>query len=246
MSEPLDHDLLLRAYTVGVFPMADARDADSIYWVEPKMRAVLPLDGFHLSRSLRKTLLSDRFETTVNRAFGDIVALCAEAADDRPSTWINGQIEDAAATLHAHGSAHSIEVWEGERLVGGLYGIALGRAFFGESMVSRAANASKIALAHLVARLRAGGYTLLDCQFMTPHLASLGAIEIRRADYVALLAAAMSGLAPGASSAGSGDFFALGRGEADRASPDALPPETTTVFGPISGWRIAQALTQMS
>jgi leucyl/phenylalanyl-tRNA---protein transferase len=238
MTAPLDPDLLLRAYTVGVFPMADARDAKSVYWVEPKTRAILPLETFHLSRSLRKTLLSDRFETTANKAFGAIVALCAESAADRPATWINDQIEDAVAKLHKHGRAHSIETWLDGQLVGGLYGIALGRAFFGESMVSRATDASKVALAHLVARLRVGGFTLLDCQFMTPHLASLGAIEISRADYIVLLDAALSS----ATGSGDGDFLAFGRAA---GSPDSLP-DRTTVSGPMSGWRIAQALTQTS
>ena len=235
MTTPLDPDLLLRAYTVGVFPMADARDAKSVYWVEPKTRAILPLGGFHLSKSLRKTLLSDRFETTANKAFGSIVALCAESADDRPSTWINNQIESAVAKLHRLGRAHSIETWLDGELVGGLYGIALGRAFFGESMVSRATDASKVALAHLVARLRIGGFTLLDCQFMTPHLASLGAIEIRRKDYIVLLDSAL------ASTDGAGDFLAFGRVGSSESLPDI-----TTVSGPMSGWSIAQALTQTS
>ncbi len=235
MTAPLDPDLLLRAYTVGVFPMADARDAKSIYWVEPKSRAVLPLDRFHLSKSLRKTLMSDRFETTANRAFGAVVAMCAEAVDDRPATWINGQIEAAVGTLHHQGRAHSIETWLNGELVGGLYGIALGHAFFGESMVSRATDASKVALAHLVARLRIGGFALLDCQFMTPHLASLGAIEVSRASYLKSLGSALS-------TGGDGDFLALGRSSAASESS----PDMTTVSGPISGWRIVQSLTQMS
>lgn len=210
--------MLLGAYSVGVFPMADSRDADSIYWVEPRRRAVLPLDGFHLSRSLRKVIAADRFRITADTAFERIIALCAESAEDRPDTWINAAIEQAFVRLHAQGLAHSIECWDGERLVGGLYGLALGRAFFGESMVSRAANASKVAIAALVARLRAGGFTLLDCQFMTAHLASLGAQEIDRADYVALLGAALSSTGssalassagPVVAAAGAGDFFAL-------------------------------------
>ena len=242
MSEPLDPDLLLRAYTVGMFPMADSRDAKSVYWVEPKTRAILPLDGFHLSKSLRKTLLSGKFETTANKAFGSIVALCAESADDRPSTWINDQIESAVAMLHRHGRAHSIETWLDGELVGGLYGIALGRAFFGESMVSRATDASKVALAHLVARMRVGGFTLLDCQFMTPHLASLGAVEVSRKAYIVLLAAALASSADDASPASpDGDFLAFGR-----VPPSASPPDITTVSGPMSGWAIAQALTQTS
>jgi leucyl/phenylalanyl-tRNA---protein transferase len=241
---PLDPDLLLRAYTVGVFPMADSRDAQSVYWVEPKTRAILPLDGFHLSRSLKKTLLSDRFETTANRAFHDVVRLCAESAEDRPDTWINHQIERAVAILHEQGSAHSIETWRDGKLVGGLYGITLGRAFFGESMVSRETDASKVALAHLVARLRTGGFTLLDCQFQTPHLASLGTIEVSRAVYMSGLDSALSALSSGASSAaGAGrppDFFSF-----DGGFP-AASPVSTTVLGPTSGWRIVQALTQTS
>ncbi len=235
---PLDPEMLLRAYAIGVFPMADSRDAPSVYWVEPKRRAILPLDSFHLSKSLRKTLLSERFETTANRAFGEVVRLCAESVEDRPATWINGQIEAAVTTLHASGHAYSIETWEYGELVGGLYGIALGQGFFGESMFSRAANASKIALAHLVARMRAGGYTLLDCQFMTPHLASLGAVEIGRDAYVALLDTAVSGAVSGSGELG--DFFAFD-------APDPLGATVTeTVSGPKSGWRIAQALVHTS
>lgn len=163
--DQLDPQLVLGAYAVGVFPMADAREARSVYWVEPRRRAVLPLDGFHLGRSLRRTLAADRFRVTVDKAFPQVVALCAQSASDRPDTWINGAIEQVFGQLHAQGFAHSIECWDGDRLAGGLYGLALGRAFFGESMVSRATDASKVALAWLVARLRVGGYSLLDCQF---------------------------------------------------------------------------------
>ncbi len=193
MSEPLDPSLLLGAYSMGVFPMADSRDATRVYWVEPRRRAILPLDGFHCSRSLAKVIRADRFRVTVDRAFGQIIALCAEAAEDRPDTWINAAIEASFVRLHALGLAHSVECWDGDRLAGGLYGLALGRAFFGESMVSRASNASKVAIASLVARLRAGGFTLLDCQFMTEHLATLGAVEIDREAYMARLAEALDG-----------------------------------------------------
>lgn len=237
---PLDPQLVLGAYAIGVFPMADARDADGVYWVEPKQRAILPLEGFHLSHSLRKTIASDRFRVTADTAFEQVIALCAESVEDRPDTWINPQIEHASIELHRMGFAHSIEVWEGDRLVGGLYGIALGRAFFGESMVSRARDASKVAIAWLVARLRAGGFTLLDCQFMTEHLASLGAIEIPRNAYVALLSAAVDGVVgAGASPAGAasaGDFFAL----------DRLSPSAGTESGPPTGKVIAQLLVQTS
>ena len=157
--DPLDPHTVLGAYSVGVFPMADNRAAASVYWVEPKRRAILPLDGFHLSRSLRKTIVSDRFRVTADAAFGDVIRLCAEGAVDRPETWISGQIEDAFCALHRMGHAHSIECWIGDELVGGLYGLALGRAFFGESMVSRARDSSKVALAWLVARMRVGAST---------------------------------------------------------------------------------------
>ncbi|NJR79847.1 leucyl/phenylalanyl-tRNA--protein transferase [Sphingomonas corticis] len=226
--ETLDPALLLGAYSVGVFPMADARDARSVYWVEPRRRAILPLDGFHLSRSLRRTIAADRFRVTADRAFPAVIALCAEAAADRPDTWINPSIEQAFLRLHALGHAHSVECWIGDRLAGGLYGLALGRAFFGESMVSRAADASKVAIAHLVARLKAGGFTLLDCQFMTAHLASLGAQEIDRAAYMELLGAALSSAAPSASGealgAGAGGFRAL---DALGAVDGAVPGKVT-------------------
>jgi leucyl/phenylalanyl-tRNA---protein transferase len=236
MSAPLDPSLLLKAYAAGIFPMADGRDAPDVYWVEPKKRGILPLEDFRLSRSLAKTLKSGRFETTLDRAFGDVVALCAAEAPDRPSTWINDQIETAVTQLHNVGSAHSIETWADGVLVGGLYGIRLGRAFFGESMFSRATDASKVALAHLVARMRVGGFTLLDCQFITPHLASLGAIEIGRNHYMTLLSSALS-------ASGSADFRAF-----DALPDEALgsPPRTTVVSGPVSGWRIVQALVQTS
>ena len=243
MSDVLDPQLVLGAYSIGVFPMADSRDAASVYWVEPRRRAVLPLNGFQLSRSLRKTIAADRFQVTVDTAFERVVQLRAESVEGRPETWINDGIERVFQTLHAMGFAHSVECWDGGKLVGGLYGLSLGRAFFGESMVSRATDASKVALAHLVARLRTGGFTLLDCQFQTSHLASLGAIEIDRADYVALLGAALEGAlkpssAAGASSA-AGDFRALDR-LAGKASASGA------VSGPVPGKVIAQLLVQTS
>jgi leucyl/phenylalanyl-tRNA--protein transferase len=169
--QTLDPRTVLGAYAVGVFPMADDRDAASVYWVEPRTRAILPIDGFRVSKSLRKTIARNRFRVTADAAFGRMIRLCAENADDRPETWINDGIERVFVALHHLGFAHSIECWDGDELVGGLYGLALGRAFFGESMVSRRTDASKVALAWLVARLKAGGFTLLDCQFQTPHRA---------------------------------------------------------------------------
>lgn len=247
MTQAIDPVLLLKAYAAGIFPMADGRDAPDIYWVEPRKRGILPINGFRLSRSLTKTLKSGRYETTADMAFGEVVRLCAEQAEDRPTTWINHQIEASVTLLHAGGHAHSIETWESGRLVGGLYGVKLGRAFFGESMFSRATDASKVALAHLVARLRAGGFTLLDCQFITPHLASLGAVEIDRSDYLASLVSAVAGAGGGVgasdagASAASGDFGALDRlfGEEDSA-------RMTMVSGPASGCFIAQALVHTS
>ncbi len=176
----LDPAMLLRAYAAGIFPMADSRDAPDLYWVEPRERAIIPLDSMHVSRSLHRTLRSDRFRISRDTAFAEVVARCA----DRGETWINRDIETAVLALHHAGHAHSIEVWAGDRLVGGLYGVKLGRAFFGESMFSSETDASKVALAALVARLKVGHFTLLDCQIMTPHLQSHGAIAIPPADYV--------------------------------------------------------------
>lgn len=236
----LDPDLLLRAYSVGVFPMADGRTARDIFWVEPKKRGILPLEGFRLSHSLAKTLRSERFAVTTDKAFRAVVAGCAERTEDRPDTWINPQIEQAYADLHARGHAHSVETWREGRLVGGLYGVKLGGAFFGESMFSRERDASKVALAWLVARLKVGGFTLLDCQFITDHLASLGAVEISRKAYVALLDTALGGGAAPSSGAPA-DFFAL-----DRLAPDPTMAPADTVSGPISGCFIAQLLGHTS
>ena len=242
----LDPRLLLQGYATGIFPMADSRDADELFWVEPRTRAIIPLDGFHLSRSLRRTLRSGQFMVTRDQDFAGVIAACA----DREETWINAEIEHAMVALHGSGHAHSIEVWEGEdpgaELVGGLYGVKLGRAFFGESMFSRRTDASKVALAWLVARLRAGNFTLLDCQFMTEHLASLGAISISREIYVALLSAALGGAADGADGSAAG-----GVGSPD-APPDFLALDRLLELagalgasGP-SGYVIAQLLGQTS
>ncbi|MFP5329345.1 MAG: leucyl/phenylalanyl-tRNA--protein transferase [Alphaproteobacteria bacterium] len=214
----LDPRLMLQGYAMGIFPMADSRESGEVFWVEPRNRAIIPLDGFHLSRSLARTLRSGRFTVTLDRAFAQVISACA----DRPETWINADIERAMLALHRLGHAHSVEVWSGEgserELVGGLYGVKLGRAFFGESMFSRVTDASKVALAWLVARLRAGGFTLLDCQFMTEHLASLGAVAVPRDSYVALLGSALgAGDGDGDSSAGPG---AVSAGSESAAGPD--------------------------
>ena len=214
----IDPATLLRAYAAGIFPMADSRTAGDIFWVEPQERAILPLDSFHLSRSLAKRVRSGRFHVTRDRAFHDVLLACA----DRDETWINGPIERAVLALHVVGHAHSIEAWDDEdRLVGGLYGIQLGRAFFGESMFSRTTDASKVALAWLVARLKVGRFILLDCQFQTDHLASLGAVTVSRARYAGLLSAAL-GTGEAVGGAGAGDTGASGSaGDGSAGSEEA-------------------------
>lgn len=211
---------LLRAYAAGIFPMADSRDADELFWVEPRDRAILPFDRFHLSRSLAKRIRAGTFEVTRDRDFAAVISACA----DRPETWINADIEQGMLALHHAGHAHSIEVRSrsGE-LVGGLYGVRLGRAFFGESMFSRATDASKVALAWLIARLKVGHFTLLDCQFMTDHLASFGAVTVSRDDYVALLSAAIGVIGSGAGAAGSAAVGSAAGWEAGARDPLPLP-----------------------
>ena len=239
---PIDPFLLLRAYAIGVFPMSDDRDDEEVYWVEPRKRAILPLDQFHLSRSLAKTIRSERFRVSVDEDFTGIVRLCAQSAPDRPTTWINHEIERSYRHLHELGFAHSVECWEGAELVGGLYGVALGRAFFGDSMVSRRTDASKVALAWLVARMRASGMQLLDCQFMTDHLRSLGAIEIDQRDYQSLLGSALAGVELGDEST----LLSDGPGA---AAALAFAPDFSaalSVSGPVSGQLISQLLTQTS
>ncbi len=179
--------LLLGAYSSGVFPMADGAATEEVYWIDPEHRGILPLDAMHVSRRLARAFRTGDFEIEVNRAFAEVVNACA----DRPETWINGRIHHLYRELHRMGFAHSVEIWSGGALRGGLYGVALGGAFFGESMFSRDRDTSKFALIALVARLRAGGFTLLDMQFITPHLASLGGIEIPRAAYHRRLRAAV-------------------------------------------------------
>jgi leucyl/phenylalanyl-tRNA--protein transferase len=188
-------ELLLRAYRAGIFPMADSRDDPEIYWVEPRMRAILPLDAFHLSRSLARTLRRGRFRVTCNAAFDAVIDHCAAPRPDAAESWISARIRDSYRELHHLGAAHSIECWQTgadgtERLVGGLYGVGFARVFCGESMFARVPDASKVALSWLVAALRRGGGELLDCQFITAHLASMGSREIPQAEYLALLARA--------------------------------------------------------
>jgi leucyl/phenylalanyl-tRNA--protein transferase len=185
-------DLLLRAYRAGLFPMAESRRGDRLYWLDPEMRGVLPLDGFHLPRRLRRTVLSGLFTVTADADFAGVIAGCAAPAPGREDSWINPEIERLFTELHEMGYAHSVEVWQDGALMGGLYGVSLGAAFFGESMFSRARDVSKVALVHLVARLRLGGFTLLDTQFITEHLAQFGTTEIPRAEYKARLERALA------------------------------------------------------
>ena len=187
LNEELTPEILLRAYAMGIFPMSDGRDDPEIHWIDPRRRGVLPLDGFHISRSLAKRIRSGAFRVTADTAFEEVVAACA----DREETWISHRIQRLYVDLHRLGFAHSIEVWAGDTLVGGVYGVTLGAAFFGESMFSEVTDASKLALAHAVHRLRAGGFRLFDTQFLTPHLASLGGQEIPRAEYHRQLALAL-------------------------------------------------------
>jgi leucyl/phenylalanyl-tRNA--protein transferase len=190
-SPPLSPALILAAYAAGVFPMSESRDDPEVFWVDPKRRGIIPLDRFHISRSLARVLRSGRFRTSVDEAFGAVIDGCA----DRSETWINPTIRTLYEALHEMGHAHSIEVWQEHDLVGGVYGVTLGCAFFGESMFSRRRDASKVALAYLVDRLRQIGFTLFDTQFLTPHLASLGGVEVSRATYHAMLAEAQAGVA---------------------------------------------------
>ena len=243
----------MRAYANGIFPMSDARDDPDTFWIEPEQRAILPLEGFRLSKSLAKTIRQDRFVVTADTVFARVIAICAESREGRRETWINPDIEDAFCALHSIGQAHSVECWLDGELLGGLYGLAMGRAFFGESMFSKATDASKVALAYLVARMRIGGFELLDCQFMTDHLASLGAIEIAQEEYLDRLEAALGhayqasvvsspspSLAAGA--AGPGVWGALeGALAAGAASPDFSSSASSS-----PGKLILQLLTQTS
>lgn len=183
--------VLLQAYAAGIFPMAERAEDNALYWVEPDERGVFPLDGLRVSQSLRKAVRKQNFEIRVDHDFGGTMLECARKTADRPSTWINKRILKLYGELHRSGNAHSVECWQDNKLVGGLYGVRLGAAFFGESMFSRLPNASKVALVHLVARLNAGGFRLLDAQFLNPHLETLGAIKVPKAKYKNLLAEAL-------------------------------------------------------
>jgi leucyl/phenylalanyl-tRNA---protein transferase len=220
--EELTPDMLLRAYATGIFPMSDGRDDPEIHWIDPRRRGVMPLDGFHLSRSLSRCIRTGLFRVTVDMAFRQVVEACAA----REETWISHRIERLYDQLFQQGFAHSTEVWDGDTLVGGVYGVTLGAAFFGESMFSRRTDASKVALAYTVHRLQAGGFLLFDTQFLTPHLASLGGTEIPRADYHRQLAAALAGRAT--------------------FSPEGYSPSPSAVAGSVGASGKAQPSTQTS
>jgi leucyl/phenylalanyl-tRNA---protein transferase len=186
-------EVLLKAYACGIFPMAESADDPALYWIEPDMRGIIPLEGFHLAARLKRTVRTTPFTVWVNRDFDAVIDGCAEAKPDRARTWINGRIRKIYRSLFEHGHCHTVEVYDGDKLVGGLYGVSLGRAFFGESMFHRARDASKIALVHLIARLIAGGYRLLDTQYVTDHLRSFGAVEVGKRRYHRLLEDAIVG-----------------------------------------------------
>jgi leucyl/phenylalanyl-tRNA--protein transferase len=193
-------EVLLKAYSCGIFPMAESADDPALYWIEPERRGVIPLDRFHIPARLARTVRSDRFKVAIDRDFGAVIDGCAEPMPGRSRTWINARIRTLYRKLYDRGDCHTVEVYDGAELVGGLYGVSLGRAFFGESMFHRARDASKVALVHLVARLRAGHYRLLDTQFVTEHLRTFGAVEVSRPVYHKLLDAAL---------VGEGDFATL-------------------------------------
>ena len=186
-------ELLLRAYSIGLFPMSEGADDPGLFWVEPERRGVMPLDGFHLPRRLARTLRQERFDVRVDTAFDAVIAACAEPRLSQSETWINGRIRMIYGELFRRGHVHTVECWDEGALVGGLYGVSLGRAFFGESMFHLATDASKVALCHLVARLRIGGFVLLDAQFQTDHLAQFGTVEVPRQRYRRILAEALAG-----------------------------------------------------
>lgn len=252
-SLPIDPETLLLAYRSGIFPMADAREDPEIFWVEPRRRAILPLNGFHCSRSLAKVLKNENFRVTCNADFAAVIRHCAGPRADAQGTWISGRIEASYRALHDQGLAHSIECWQGTELVGGLYGVGFDRVFCGESMFSLVPDASKVALAWLVAALRRGGAMLLDCQFMTDHLASMGAVEIAQSEYLARLRAAQRPTLGAAAGDGLADGLGVGAaGGVALALPAgfaALLAEAEAAGAGLSsspGNFIAQSLTQTS
>ena len=237
-------ELLLRAYAEGIFPMAEKRGDPRLFWVSPDRRGIIPLGEFHVPRRLAKTVRSDRFAVTSDQAFSDVIRACASPAEGREESWINEEIVRLYTALHASGHAHSVECWRDGQMVGGLYGVHLGGAFFGESMFSTERDASKVALVHLVARLAVGGFTLLDTQFITAHLAQFGTIEIPREDYLERLRAALGVLAYWPEPSGRGASPSLSVASGERTFSGAAPAAT----GPINwpGAFVLQVITQTS
>ena len=245
----LTADVLLKAYELGIFPMAAGRNAREIHFYAPEKRGIIPLSRFHVSRRLARTVRSDRFQVRFDSAFGGVIRACAASGPERKETWINDEIVELYSALHSKGYAHSVECWREGRLVGGLYGVAIGAAFFGESMFSRERDASKVALVHLVARLKRGGFALLDAQFLTSHLAQFGAIDIPRGRYMRILAPAIARTAnvdppiycpEPSGSCGKGSFDAASGDVGFTAAVDA----TTGATWP--GWLVLQLITQTS
>ncbi|MCL4673788.1 MAG: leucyl/phenylalanyl-tRNA--protein transferase [Sphingomonadaceae bacterium] len=251
---PIPVETLLLAYRSGIFPMAEERDDPEVMWIEPRMRAILPLEGFRCSSSLRKAIRQDRFRVTVDAAFAQVIRACSGPREDNDGCWISHRIEASYTALHHAGHAHSVECWRGDTLVGGLYGVAFDRVFCGESMFTYTDNASKVALAWLVALMRRAGYQVLDCQFMTGHLASLGAVEIPQARYLDLIAAARGEpaltlpRAYASVSAAAGAGLGVGAGAADGAGVAAPAGRDDGVAAGASspGKLIAQSFTQTS
>ena len=202
---PITPELLLQAYAVGLFPMAESAKDPTLHWIDPEERGIIPLSDFHIPRSLKKSVLKGRYEIRIDTAFARVINACAERTDDRRVTWINATIKSLYIELQTRGHCHSVEAWEDNELVGGLYGVKMGAAFFGESMFSRRTDASKVALVHLVARLNAGGFSLLDAQFMNDHLVQFGTLPVTREQYKSILARAVAEKADFKSFAGDSD-----------------------------------------
>lgn len=238
-------ELLLRAYAAGIFPMAERREADQLLWISPEERGVIPLDGFHIPRRLARTVRSDRFEVRIDTAFADVIRACAAPSHGREESWINREIVSLYNDLHTHGHAHSVECWRNGALAGGLYGIAIGAAFFGESMFSLERDASKVALVHLAARLVRGGFELLDAQFLTDHLAQFGAMVLPREDYLRALSRALARQAdfycPEPS--GRSGNFSLAPASGEVGFTGAVDATVGAVW---PGWFVLQLITQTS
>lgn len=233
----IDPEELLLAYRLGIFPMAESRASKDVLWIRPRERGILPLESFHVPRRLARTVRSDRYSVTVNKAFGEVISGCAEAGPARGDTWINQPIIDVFVALHERGLAHSVEAWEEGELAGGVYGLSVGAAFFAESKFRRRTDASKVALVHLAARLKAGGYLLLDAQFPNPHLTQFGAVAVGERRFEHLLARAL---------AKNADFFQLDRaaGAGARRGTSAAPPGTAGPVGAAgSGRKVGRAPT---